>query len=162
MGVLIKSLYYSMRKCSKCKETKEKDLFGLIKVKNKIYSHSICKKCKNKMKEDRLKDKNKRSDKYIIKRAKISRKTRLRVKYNMTIEEYDNLLLLQNNVCKICFKEETAVNFKGNIQMLSVDHCHTTGKVRGLLCSNCNTGLGMFKDNPEYLENAIKYLKENC
>lgn len=53
--------------------------------------------------------------------------------------------------CQICYNE----------LQLAVDHCHESGKVRGLLCSNCNNGLGRFKDNLEYLKNAIKYLKEN-
>jgi hypothetical protein len=45
--------------------------------------------------------------------------------------------------------------------MLSIDHCHNTGKVRGLLCDHCNKGLGLFKDNIDYLNKAIEYLKYN-
>jgi hypothetical protein len=44
---------------------------------------------------------------------------------------------------------------------LAVDHCHTTGKVRGLLCSTCNTALGSFQDNPAYLKAAIHYLESH-
>ncbi len=71
--------------------------------------------------------------------------------------EYMYMQLGQKHVCAICKKEETVKN-RGKIRCLAIDHCHTTGKVRGLLCSRCNTGLGLFKDNPEYLQNAITYL----
>lgn len=53
--------------------------------------------------------------------------------------------------CEICMKKLP----------LAVDHCHESGKIRGMLCINCNNGLGRFKDNVKYLKNAIKYLKEN-
>lgn len=56
-----------------------------------------------------------------------------------------------NYRCEICMKK----------LQLAVDHCHKSGKVRGMLCSNCNNGLGRFKDNIKNLKNAIKYLKEN-
>ena len=58
----------------------------------------------------------------------------------------------QNNKCAIC---------DNTFEILAVDHCHTTNKVRGLLCTNCNNGLGRFKDNIQFLKNAIKYLKQN-
>ena len=68
------------------------------------------------------------------------------------------MLKKQNNKCKICLVEfdELIPN-----QKINVDHCHTTNKVRGLLCSLCNRGLGQFKDNTERLTNAINYLQEN-
>jgi hypothetical protein len=60
----------------------------------------------------------------------------------------------------ICKKEEVHRNNQNTgISRLSVDHCHNTGKIRGILCTKCNTGLGSFKDNIELLMNAIKYLK---
>jgi hypothetical protein len=84
----------------------------------------------------------------------------MKYKYNITTEEYNNLLKLQNNVCAICGKPETATN-KGKIKLLSVDHNHKTNKARGLLCSDCNTGLGKFKDNSIILLNAIRYIEIN-
>ena len=57
----------------------------------------------------------------------------------------------QHNLCKICSKEK----------QLMVDHCHTTGKVRGLLCGKCNKGLGHFKDDIQVIKNIITYLGEN-
>ncbi len=78
-------------------------------------------------------------------------------KYNISKEEYQNLLTKQNYKCKICSLEYQKCPFG----TLCVDHCHKTNKVRGLLCSNCNTGLGLLKENISILEETIKYLKEN-
>ena len=81
--------------------------------------------------------------------------------YGLTIEEYEQMEDYQNHCCKICGKHESlnGKDRKGNRKRLSIDHDHTTGQVRGLLCSFCNLSLGGFKDNIETLENAIKYLK---
>ena len=74
-------------------------------------------------------------------------------KYGITIEKYEILLAEQNGCCAICL----AVTGSDG-KRLAVDHNHETGEVRGLLCDNCNTGLGMFKDNPSLLAKAINYL----
>lgn len=74
-------------------------------------------------------------------------------KYNITEKEYNYLFILQEGKCKICKKHQNTLNKK-----LAVDHCHTTNKVRGLLCCSCNLALGLFKDNYTFLKNAIKYL----
>ena len=66
---------------------------------------------------------------------------------------YKELLLKQNSVCDICKLPEKN-------RKLAVDHCHKTGKIRSLLCTNCNTSLGGFKDNINLLESAIKYLRK--
>lgn len=76
--------------------------------------------------------------------------------FGMEPEDYDELLVKQGFSCAICRKHFTT--FK---KALSVDHCHETGKVRGLLCQPCNTGLGMFKDNPKVMARALVYLEEN-
>lgn len=73
-------------------------------------------------------------------------------KYNLNKEEYLKLYTDQNNKCKIC--GESFDNIKA-----CVDHSHTTGLVRGLLCSKCNKGLGFFNDNIEILKKAIDYLQ---
>ena len=65
---------------------------------------------------------------------------------------YDYLFEQQGWRCCIC-------NTQAMRQRLSIDHCHKTGKIRGLLCDMCNKGLGMFQDNPAMLEAAITYLK---
>lgn len=75
--------------------------------------------------------------------------------YNRTIEE-------QGGVCAICKSFETALHAQiGMPRNMAIDHCHESGKVRGLLCSKCNTALGCFKDSAGILENAIAYLKKH-
>ena len=76
----------------------------------------------------------------------------LKSKYNLSPEEYDNLIITQNNCCKICGNEFTSDNPP------NIDHCHTNLSIRGVLCRTCNMGLGMFKDNPEFLRKAIEYV----
>jgi hypothetical protein len=84
------------------------------------------------------------------------RSTRLLRKYGISLIEYDVLLAAQGGKCAICGRERPT---RGD-QMLQVDHCHRTGKVRGLLCSPCNTVLGFLEDNPQALQAAIVYLAE--
>lgn len=79
-----------------------------------------------------------------------SRRIHLRSKYNMTPEQAEAMRLAQHNLCAICDGEFT--------EPYHIDHCHDTGKVRGLLCRKCNTGLGMFSDDRDRLNQAIAYL----
>lgn len=81
--------------------------------------------------------------------------------FGINANDYDKMLKKQNGVCGICKKEEKERHQNGKLRKLAIDHCHSTGKIRGLLCTKCNQGLGNFKDNESYLEQAIKYLKEN-
>ncbi len=83
-------------------------------------------------------------------------------KKGINIERYDAMLLEQNNLCAICKKPETRrVKNSEEIARLCIDHCHATLKVRGLLCFNCNVGLGKFLDDTQSLQNAIAYLKRH-
>jgi len=72
--------------------------------------------------------------------------------------KYNELLLKQNYVCAICLKAETRKHQNGKIARLSIDHCHKTGKIRGLLCGKCNFAIGQFNDNPYLCERATNYL----
>lgn len=83
-----------------------------------------------------------------------SRKSQLKLDFGITPEHYEEMSIAQNHLCKICNKPETYKN-----RSLAVDHCHITGKVRGLLCMACNVGLGNFKDDENLLMKAIEYLK---
>ena len=78
-------------------------------------------------------------------------------RYGITLEEYTELLDKQGGVCAICKNPET-LSIKGKTVNLSIDHCHETGLVRGLLCRSCNVGLGNFRDDTRLLETAISYL----
>lgn len=79
--------------------------------------------------------------------------------HKITLEEYNTLLKKQNGVCAICGNPEYVTMADGKPRNLAVDHNHETGKIRGLLCTNCNKGLGHFKDNIEKLKIAINYLE---
>lgn len=81
----------------------------------------------------------------------------LQKKYGITLEDYTQMLTTQNKVCAICKKEETNKN-KGITFALSVDHCHETNEIRGLLCSACNTAIGLLKHDEKLLKSAINYL----
>jgi hypothetical protein len=76
-------------------------------------------------------------------------------KYSISYPEYVQLLEKQSNKCAICSTTKPL----GNHSVFVVDHCHVTGKVRGLLCNHCNTGLGKLGDTIESIEKALSYLK---
>lgn len=77
-------------------------------------------------------------------------------KYGISIERYEQMLAEQNGACAICGSPD---NGDKPTDRFHVDHCHTTGIVRGLLCLSCNHGLGKFKDSVESLRSAIRYLE---
>lgn len=92
--------------------------------------------------------------KYKLTYSEAVRAAKLRWRYSISIAEYEELLTSQNGLCKICNKYDSCGN------KLSVDHCHKTGRVRGLLCGNCNRGLGLLGDSLERLLLAAVYLSE--
>ena len=82
-----------------------------------------------------------------------------KTRFGITSEKYSEMLISQGGVCAICEQEETAQhNTSNRVQKLAVDHCHKTGKVRGLLCQDCNRGIGKFHDDIWRLKSAIEYL----
>lgn len=97
------------------------------------------------LKKQRLKN----PDKFHLK----DRKNQLKKKYGITIEMYDNLYEQQKGLCKICLKQKEKKD-----RYLHIDHCHKTGKVRGLLCRKCNWALGLINDDITILNNMKKYL----
>lgn len=84
----------------------------------------------------------------------ISRRSKLKSTFGLTLEAYDELLAKQDNGCGICGRSRS-----DDGRRLAVDHCHNTGRVRGLLCSACNLALGMFGDDIEMLKRAVVYLE---
>lgn len=79
--------------------------------------------------------------------------------YGISLETYKEMLDKQGVVCAICRKPERVVDKRnGKPRSLAVDHCHKTGRVRGLLCSMCNNGIGMFGENIVDIANAVKYI----
>lgn len=82
----------------------------------------------------------------------------LRTKYGITLENYEDLLVAQLGRCAICQTDDPPIRSGAKIHW-HVDHCHVTGRVRGLLCFRCNQGLGLLGDDPERLRQAIAYLE---
>ena len=83
------------------------------------------------------------------------RRNKLFGKYKMTMSQYEAMSFKQSGRCAICLTTPEDVRYG----VLCVDHCHRTNKVRGLLCIECNTGIGKFQDKVQMLINAIHYLK---
>lgn len=153
-----------MKFCNRCKNFKEHEDFSKNnKSRDKLDYY--CKKCKNEYSKLYMKDpKNKHLKYEKIKRnrrnnpdlyKKIQRKYDLKKKFNITLEQYNEILKKQNNCCDICKKSNL-----NEIKDLSVDHCHKTNKIRGLLCQNCNTALGLLKEDRQIFENGIKYINK--
>lgn len=131
------------KRCSKCKLIKPKIAFYKDKARKDGLYHA-CKDCES------IRDKGR------------DRKHRLRQRYSLTIEQYEEMFVTQDGVCVICGKPETSKNKVGGIRHLSVDHDHKTGKVRGLLCSYCNLKMGVVESilsDIEFLDKIRKYLK---
>lgn len=80
-------------------------------------------------------------------------------KFGLTPEDYDRMLAEQGGVCAICRGPESGKAYGGGVKRLAVDHCHATGLVRGLLCGNCNKGLGNLGDSPERMREAARYVE---
>jgi hypothetical protein len=81
----------------------------------------------------------------------------LKKRFGLSHDDYNAMSAEAEHRCEICGQEETT-KIRERVLRLAVDHCHTTGKVRGLLCMSCNRGLGYFRDDPEFLRRAIAYL----
>ena len=139
-----------MKTCTKCNLNKERSQFRDHKA-YKDGKISWCISCQlAKTREWKLQNKA-RSKRY-------ERWHKTKTKYGVTETDYNQMLESQNGVCKIC-KTEPENSPKG---LLFIDHCHATGKVRGLLCDHCNNLLGRAKDSVSTLQEAIKYLEEQC
>ncbi|SRR6266478_3293906 len=137
--------------CSKCGIDKARCDYYVKKFRNKngtyrIYLNSHCKECHNVLQEVW-------NAKNIDRIRATHRRAHRRKSFGVQSHEYVEMYQKQNFVCAICGSEDIG-------RRLDIDHDHETGQVRGLLCSNCNIGLGKFKDNPELLRKAIVYLQQ--
>jgi hypothetical protein len=125
--------------CCKCKQLKHRTRFH-IRTRNADGLRSECIQC---TRQEEKKYRTRTPDKSYYRKIK--------QKYGISKEEHTNLMIKFNGCCAICKSENKLV----------IDHCHATNQIRGLLCANCNAGIGMLGDNVEILEAAIKYLKDN-
>lgn len=141
-----------MKTCSRCKKTRSLDDFWIERRRNK--PKSVCKICAADVaREWRENNPNAGRIRYSKERAAVRERHLIR-KYGISLAQYDMMLKAQDGKCAIC-KAPEIDQFKS---VFHVDHCHTTGRVRGLLCRGCNHILGTVKDNPETLQRAISYL----
>ena len=90
-------------------------------------------------------------------RPHIEKGRALRESFGLSLEQYQEMHDRQDGKCAICGQPETQLR-DGKVKALAVDHCHSTGRIRGLLCSDCNTGIGKLKEDVEILQSAIRYL----
>lgn len=148
------------RVCTKCNEEKPIEKFNLFFRKGKEYREHTCMACRQKKwrsNPENLAKGVKRTKDWVannkehIKRGKRNRD--LKRLYGIDTEQYNKMLQEQDHKCLICGAEHTEEKY------LHVDHCHTTGKVRGLLCGKCNTGLGLFNEDENLFDKATRYLK---
>ena len=162
-----------MKICGRCKINQTKKNFGKD-TRRKDMLNITCKTCICKYNQINREKNNKRSNEWYLKNKDLvrskakeiyhkhkdkikinSRKNHLLRKFKMSIDEYNTKLIQQNNRCKICEKSST-----DEINNFAVDHCHSTGVVRGLLCRSCNTGIGKLKDSIELLKKAQLYIEK--
>jgi Recombination endonuclease VII len=128
--------------CLRCKLDQPRDQFS----EGSLTGHMrVCRTCREQGKQTRG------TANARIKGAKNSRDYHFRDRYGITAVEVDAMIEAQGGLCALC-KERPAEQ---------VDHDHKTGKVRAILCLLCNAGIGAFKDDPEIIRNAIKYLERN-
>jgi len=121
--------------------------------KNRPSPRKKCKSCRNSERVYSPESKEKRkkyAKKYAIENKDKLKDYHLKYRYGLSLEKYNEKLSSQDNLCSICNKD-----LKGRKHL---DHNHETGQVRGILCSGCNTGLGMFLEDKKSLERAIEYL----
>ena len=129
------------KECRHCEETKPVTDFRPRNDRPEGQYASWCRVCEANRHRERLKSNPDLRDQYRAAR------------YGLTLEELRALEDRQDNTCAICGVEEEG-------KALSIDHCHNTDEVRGLLCQNCNRGLGSFMDNQYLLQKAIEYLDQ--
>lgn len=144
--------------CTKCDVEKELTEFHKHPT-SKLGRQAACKECVKLYMKNHPQIGKKAVNKYQRSHKIEIRAYKLKSKFGITLEQYDAMLKEQNGVCAICGNPELIINKKTKKpDLLSVDHNHETGKVRKLLCHNCNAGLGHFKDNIVNLNEAINYL----
>lgn len=147
---------YSDKGCIECKKE-----YGARKRKehpeiSKAYRIANKERIYRMQKEWRLKNKDRTQAYLKANRAhytRLAKKSRLKSSYGITLDAYDQMFIAQKGCCAICRTPQSALT-----RIFGVDHNHSTGEIRGLLCSPCNTGIGLLKESPDILRAAINYL----
>jgi hypothetical protein len=138
------------KKCNICKEQVELSSF----TKKKKFYRECCNPCR----AVKLKDQYNNDEVYRERTRFINWKSKIKRKYKMTPEDYYIMLDEQKGVCAIC--KSSNPKTKNNSDKFCIDHNHITNEIRGLLCSECNSALGQFRDDPNILMSAYEYLND--
>lgn len=150
---MIGHLDTKMKICKKCKENKPLDAFHR-KFKALDGRRASCILCLKKERLPRTPEQLRCHRDWSKKNRHIGRNAELIREYGITLQQYNVMFNLQEGRCKCCLRHQRELP-----KTLSVDHCHLTGKVRGLLCSKCNSTLGFANDDINILQSCIDYLK---
>lgn len=164
-----------MKRCRCCKEQKpESDFNKVLDERHPDGFRQKCKSCRNTVRRRRrgevrekvnsrkmelwhqLTDDQKRES--YQKRSHKVFVWKLSAKFGITLEQYEGMVSRQGNKCAICGVHASEASRSNPNKRLHIDHCHKTGRVRGLLCNACNVGLGSFRDSQEVMNKAISYL----
>ena len=143
-----------MKTCTDCKKSKPLSEFHK-KSSSKDGHQGRCKPC-NKAKVRQWQSDNPEKWEANWRRNSYGSEARLKKRarqYGLTADQLTDMLIDSDGKCTICHEPPR--------KWLVVDHCHNSGKVRGLLCEDCNFGLGAFRDNTEFMARAIEYLNDN-
>lgn len=147
------NVFLLLKLCPNCKQSKTIEEFPLNRTRKNGVA-GFCKPC-NKAYSKKWRLENRERKRTVTRNGDLSRQ------YGLSIDAYISMKNGQQGCCKICLKPETQLRKDGTQKDLSVDHCHKSGKVRGLLCNMCNRALGYFKENSDNLIRAASYLKDN-
>lgn len=140
-----------MKTCTVCNQELDYSHYHNSKVTKDGYGYR-CRECDKKARRKYRENNRERF-------AESSRRRQLKYKYGISLEEYFSMLELQGDACALCGTGDNKSPGEKRTQNWSVDHCHKTDRVRGLLCTNCNRGLGLLGDTVESLKKAVEYLE---
>lgn len=132
-----------MKTCPRCRETKPLTLefFGTRGEGKPLQSY--CRNCMNTLRKS----------------PEAYRRSNLRRNFGITPEQFDERLAQQGGVCAICGLVKHTYDKNGKPRSMHVDHDHQSGRIRGILCHDCNTGIGKLGDSVELLRSAVEYLE---
>jgi hypothetical protein len=151
--------------CTKCKEVKDSSLFHRYDKKKNGFT-SQCKQCRNEKRKtfywsnpEKERNKTQKYRKHLRetdpqKLFLSNRNTKLKQAYGIDLEQYDKMLKAQACKCAVCGKEHVEEEKK----RLVVDHCHDSEQIRELLCNNCNTALGLLKEDIQVIDKLKDYI----
>lgn len=139
------------KRCPRCEQDLPRSAF---KHRYNGFSHSYCVPCDKAYAVERQRNYVARTPELAGVRRETNRRVVLRIKYGITLEQYNELMRAQDGVCAICHQSPSQTK-----RTLAVDHCHSSGAIRGLLCSACNIAIGVMQNDPARLRSAASYLE---